>query len=68
MKAHSYAVHCRLFYKTETVYVHTIDLGNTHAAIFSGCNSSFHDCSECRLCEGITLALFEKEFPEQYTI
>lgn len=65
LQTHSYTVRCPLYGKNEKVYIHTIDLGSTHAAQFNGCDSSFHKCSECEQCAGITLARFSSEHPEQ---
>lgn len=69
LQTHSYTVRCPLYEKNEKVYVHTIDLGSTHAAQFNGCDNSFHKCSECEQCADITLSLFVSDHPElPYTL
>lgn len=69
LQTHSYTVRCPLYWKNEKVYVHTIDLGSTHAAQFNGCDNSFHKCSECEQCADITLSLFVSDHPEPpYTL
>ena len=68
-RTHSYTVQCPHCGKIEKTYVHTVDLGDTHAAQFNGCDSSFHKCSECEQCADITLSLFVSDHPEQqYTL
>lgn len=69
VKTHAFSVSCPLRGGQEQVFVRTLDLGSTHAAQFCGCDGSFHNCPECRACEGVTLGRFSASHGEPpYTL